>query len=293
MKTRLAIFSAALLLLPALALLLAGAEWPQTHIMTGTVVLPLLCSILLLLVFSLVLDTHTLRRSGSSLLRKQRGYLLWNAAAGAITMVLLAYLNLYAGSWINPVFSLGQMLMLAALFGAVLLPAVLITRLWLAGFGGVARGLSRWPALPAVAAEQGAALLLLFALIGLLGGAVWPSKLFWLMWLSPLLLLVALQLLWHESTVFSGLKQGDWSRVMLGGCAAMLAGGLSYAAYKLAGGALYLNVPPAFVPLALFAFGLLCVQLADVLAEHWRGKSLSQIYQQKKPFPIQIVTKKD
>ncbi len=293
MKTRLVLFAAALLLLPALALFLSGYEWPQAAPIAGKVALPVLCSSLVLAILSLLLDAHTRHRGGASLLRTQRSYLRWNAAGGAASAMLLAYLNLYTGSWRSPAAGIAEMLILAAMLGAVLQLTVLIARLWLAGFSGLTRRLARLPALPGLAAETAAPLLLLLAFVGLLGGAVWPERLFWLIWLAPLLLLAALQLLWDESTVFSGLKQGDWSRVVLGGGAGALLGGLAFAAYFLAGGVLYLNLPLAFVPLALFAFGLLCLQLADVIAEHWRGKPLTQIYQAKKRFPIQIVVKKD
>lgn len=290
---RLALFAAALLLLPPLALLLAEQEWPQARMIVGYLTRPLLFGCLLLAVFALLLDTLTYLRSGSSLLRKQRAYLLWCAVAGAGSAMLLAWLNLFAGSWISPALSLAEMFSLSALLGAIMLPAVLVTRLWLAGFAGLARRLGRLPALPMTEAELAAKLLLLAAVIGLLGGAVWPGKLSWLLWLSPLLLLAALQLLWHESTVFAGLKQGDWSRIVLGAVSGILVAALVLAAYRLYGGKLYLRHATPFITLAFAAYGLLCLQLADMVAEHWRGKSLTQIYQSKKPFPVSVISKKD
>lgn len=293
MKTRFSLFAATLLLLPSLALLLAEHDWPEARMIVGHITRPMLLACLLLAVVSLVLDTLTHLRSGSSLLRKQRGYLLWCSVAGAGSAIVLAYLNLFATSWVSPATSIVQMLLLSALAGAIMLPAVLITRLWLAGFDGLSRSLSRLPALPFARAESSAALLLLAALIGLLGGGIWPEKLVWLLWLSPLLLLSALQLLWHESNVFSGLKQGDWSRVVLGTASGILVAALTLSAFRLYGGALYIRHSTPFIMLAFAAYGLLCLQLADIIAEFWRGKTLTQIYQQKKPFPVRIVTKKD
>jgi hypothetical protein len=290
---RLALFGAALLLLPLLAILLAGQDWPAATMIVGHLTRPLLLSCLLLAVVAVVLDTLTRLRTGSSLLLKQRAYLLWCAGAGATSAVLLAWLNLFVTSWISPALSNAQMLLLSALAGAIMLPAVLITRLWLAGFNGLSRSCSRLPALPVAGAEQSAALLLLLALIGLLSGSVWPEKMFWLLWPAPLLLLAALQLLWHESTVFSGLKQGDWSRVVLGSAAGILVAAFVLASYRLYGGALYIRHATAFVGFAFAAYGLLCLQLGDIVAEHWRGKSLLQTFQSKKPFPISVVSKKD
>jgi len=39
-------------------------------------------------------------------------------------------------------------------------------------------------------------------------------------------------------------------------------------------------------------FGLLCLQLSDVLAENWRGKSRTALFKGKKKFPIPVVVKK-
>ena len=137
-----------------------------------------------------------------------------------------------------------------------------------------------------------AALLLLAAVSGLFGGAAWPAQLFWLLWLSPLLLLAALQLLWHESTIFSGLAQGDWSRVLLGAASGILVGGIALATYRLSGGAIYLAANTLQLIAALAQFGLLCLQIGDVVAENWRGKPRGEVFK-KKPFPIPVVSKKD
>lgn len=293
MKTRLALFSLALLLLPALSAWLSGQGLPEHTAIAGKAVFPTLIAGLVMAVATLLLDAHTQHRSGSSLLHTQRLYAAWLSAVGAALGVLLAYLNFYAASWMTSAGSLAQSLLLAALLGAVLLPGVLVTRLWLAGFPGLLRSLTRMPALPEFRNEPAASLLLLAALCGLLGGASWPAQLFWLLWLSPLLLLAALQLLWHESTIFSGLNQGDWSRILLASLSGLLAGGLALAAYMLAGSAVHfsLPVPPLSIMLGLALFGLLCLQLGDIIAEYWRGKQRPGLSQKRKKFPIPVVVK--
>ncbi len=288
MIIRLTAYVAALLLLPPLALSLAGLEWLAPAPIAGTVWLPALFSTLAVLAFGLLLDTLNLRRSGHSLLRARRGYLLWSGVAGAVVCMLLAYLNLFAGAWFTPASPVASLL-LAALCGAAMLPAVLLTRLWLAG---LLRLSARRFMLPALPAEPAAYILLLAALSGLLCGTVWPDYLGWLFWLAPLLLLVALQLLWLESTVFTGLQQGDWSRVALGAVSGIVVGGLALAVYDVSGGALIFSATLWQLSVYLAVFGLLCLQLGDVVAEHWRGKPRGEVFK-KKPFPIPVVTKKD
>jgi hypothetical protein len=291
MKIRLPIFAAATLLLPSVSLLLSGQDWPQSEHIDGTVALPALCGMLFLLTLSWSLDSLSFRRSGSSLLRTQRVYALGLASAGAALGALLACLNFFSPLWLSPLPFIPEIL-LAALFGGMLLPAVFIVRLWLSGMPLLLRWLTRKFCLPVIQAESSSSLLMLAALVGLLGGAVWPAQLGWLLWLSPLLLLVALQLLWHESTIFSGAKSGDWSRIALGAASGIATGGGSLAIYKIAGGALYLTAPAWLVILLLAAFGLLCLQLGDVVAEQWRGKKRADVFK-KKPFPIPVVVKKD
>jgi hypothetical protein len=292
MRNRLTAFAVALLLLPPLALSLSGQELDSVSPVAGNVWLPALSGILAVLAFCFLFDTFTHRRTGHSLLRSQRSYLLWNGLAGAVTGILLAYLNLFAGTWFTPAGSDTQALLLAALCCTALLPTVLVTRLWLAGLPGLIRLSTRKFVLPALPAESTAKLLLLAALIGLVGGTIWTSQLGWLFWASPLLLLVALQLLWHESTVFSGLAQGDWSRVLLGAVSGIAVCGIALATYRLSGGAIYLAANTWQLIVGLTLFGLLSLQVSDVVAENWRGKPRGEVFK-KKPFPIPIVTKKD
>lgn len=292
MRNRIAAFIAGLVLLPPLAVSLAGQGWDAPAPVEGAVWLPALSGIVAVLVFGILLDTLTFHRTGHSLMRSQRGYLLWNGLAGTATCMLLAYLNLFAGAWFTPADPETAALLLAALCGTALLPAVLITRLWLAGLPGLVRLSTRRFALPALPAAAASMLLLLAALTGLTAGTIWIDRLGWLFWASPLLLLVALQLLWHESTIFSGLGQGDWSRVSLGAVSGIAVGGIALAVYRMSGGAIYLIADTGELTAGLALFGLLCLQVSDVVAENWRGRKRADIFK-KKPFPIPIVTRKD
>jgi hypothetical protein len=291
MLNRLIIFAVALLFLPPIALTLAGQAWFAPTPVDGTVWLPTLFGILAVLTFGMLLDTLTFRRTGHSLLRSQRNYLLWSGVAGTVTCTLIAYLNLFSESW----FTAGsetQALLLAAFSGTALLPVILIARLWLAGLPGLVRLSSRKFAFPALPLEASAILLLIIALTGLLGGTLWTDRLGWLFWLSPLLLLAGLQLLWHESTIFSGLAHGDWSRILLGAVSGIVVGGFALAVYRVSGGSLYLATGTWQLIAGLAMFGLLCLQIGDAVAEHWRGKPRGEVFK-RKPFPISVVTKKD
>lgn len=293
MKTRLGIFAAALLLLPYAGLLLSGGEWgevsaaalPANGEIAATVfiALALLCCLLLA---NLIVTLRT----GNNPLRVQRNYFLAVGAASSALGWLLVYLNRYAASWSTTQDgTFIQILFDSALF-ALTAPAVLCIRALLGSSAVLLKRLAQAMSLPAPSPETAAFGLIPPVVLGLLGGAAWPAQLFWLMWLAPLLLLVVLQLLWHESTIFSGLKYGDWGRVTCAALAGLIVGNLAVYGYRAAGGGLFLDLPnPLFAQLGFALFGLLCLQLGDVIAEQWRGKTRPP---RRKPFPIPVKVKK-
>lgn len=292
MKTRLLVFVGALLLLPLAGLLVAGASWDDLLAAgQGAPDLdptPVLFTTLLMAGYLFLVHHIVGVISGSRLFQIQRDYFLSVAAASIVLGWLLVYLNLFVASWATqPGHWLLQLLLYTPLF-ALLVPAVLVTRALLGSFGGPLKRLSRLMPLPALRHETSVYLLLPVALLGLFGGAVWPDRLFWLFWLAPLLLLSALQLLWGEGTIFTALRSGNWARLVLSALAGMITCNLALLFLQYFGAVL--SIAPGFLLMqtGFAGFGLLCLQLGDVLAENWRGK---QGRSRKKSFPIPVVTK--
>ncbi|MCK5783491.1 MAG: hypothetical protein KAH06_03535, partial [Desulfobacterales bacterium] len=60
--------------------------------------------------------------------------------------------------------------------------------------------------------------------IGLIGIGIWPDYLFPLLWLAPLLIMIALQKMMGRATVFDSLSLGDWRSVWLPALAALFCG---------------------------------------------------------------------
>lgn len=302
MKTRLGIFIFSLILLPLAGLLLSGKEWSEVSTGTSATGIPaaagniaaILLTTLMLLGYVLLANHMIKRRTGNSPMNIQRDYFVWMAAASAMLGWLLVYLNLYTTSWPTEQGHPAVQLLLYTPLFALLAPAVLNTRALLGGFPGLLKRLARGIPFPTPGGEMLALGLVPIAALGLLGGAAWPVQLFWLLWIAPLLLLlVALQLLWHESTIFSGLKSGDWGRVICAALAGIIVGNLAAISYQMGGGNAISNLPnPLFAQLGYAVFCLLCLQLGDVVAENWRGKKRNKLFQQKKKFPIPVVVKK-
>jgi len=285
MKTRLGIFIAALLILPLTGLYLSGAGWidlPELPAARTHVIAASLRTGLILAVYVWSCNSALKRLTGNSPLEAQRPYFIGVSLASAVLCYLLCYLNMFAAT--VPQQNLVSLLVDAPLF-ALLAPAILITRSLLGSFPGFLKLMNFRFHPPSANAETLARLLLAIAAFSLLGGAAWPGKLNGLMWSAPLLLLIALQLLWHESSIFTGAKSGDFGRLTGIALSGMIVGNLAVLSLQHAFPGL-----PAQAGFILFA--LTCLQFSDVIAENWRGKSRTAMFAGKKKFPIPVIVKK-
>ncbi len=293
MKTRLAFFVCAMLCLPYLGLLLTGGEWNELRIFTQSTSAraALALTTLLLLLYTALLHAWLTLRTGNNLFKLQRNYYFASALASLILGWLLVFLNHFSASWLGQWEWDSTSIALSSLLFAALLPAVLITRALLGSFAWVIKNLTRQFSLPTLSANSSALILIFAALLGLFGSSAWATQLFWLIWAAPLLLLLALQLLWHESTVFTGLHTGDWSRVVCAGISGLLVGNLALGVFQFTGGQLLTLLPHVlFNQFGFVLYGLLGLQLGDVIAEFWRGKT-RPLPSHKKKFPIPVVVK--
>jgi hypothetical protein len=64
----------------------------------------------------------------------------------------------------------------------------------------------------------------LLSSVGLTGIGIWPSYLFPLVWVAPLLLITSLQAVAGEETIFSSIARGDWKALWLPALAALVCG---------------------------------------------------------------------
>lgn len=296
MKIRLGIFVATLLILPVAGFYLSGAELGDLlgNALADDANIEATLRTSLMLMFYVLLINHTVKRlTGNGPLDIQRNYFIWVSGASALLGWLLSYLNFFVASWTvqQDNSALMQFLLYTPLF-ALLAPAVLVTRSLLGSFPVLLKALTCRITFPVTTGETLARILLPLAIVGLLGGAASPAKLAWLLWASPLILLMAMQLLWHESTIFARLKSGDWGRIVCTALSGITVGNLAVISYQ-SNASLSINFANTLYAQAGFAlFGLLCLQLGDVIAENWRGKSRTAMYSQKKKFPIPVVVKK-
>ncbi len=299
MKIRLSIFLVSLLLLPLTGVYLSGGNWSDVAPLSisergdaGIVNLPAVLLTTLMLAGYIVLINHLNKiLTGNKIFATQQHFFIWMSGASVVLVWLVCYLNLFVGSWINQTENpILQALLYSPLF-ALLVPAVLCTRALIAALPGLLKRLSNRLFFTPPAASTLATIFIALAIVGLLGGALWTTQLLSLFWCSPLLLLMGLQCLWHESTFFSGLKTGDNGRIICSALAGLLVGNFVLFVYQNNGGILSININQFFLQTGLVIFAWTGMQLGDVVAENFRGKPRTELFKAKKKFPIPVVVK--
>jgi hypothetical protein len=256
---------------------------------------------LLLAGLILWINADTLRRTRHAILKERPVYFLTLFPAGALLGWLMYYQNLFLQNWqytgsasMHPLwFALSLTLQYA-----LLLPLLLSLRQWLAAHPGLLRTSANGKPLAISGnAEQGWLLLGLGAM-ALAGAAVWPERIYPLTWLSSLSIAIGASQITGKSTPFSGVVQGDWSRVLLTALAAFLIAGLSLVWMHVVGPSLSFTIsllqtqastalpsPPTWIYFAVL--GLNGLWLSDQLIPHWRKKQQPHLPK----FPVKVVIK--
>ena len=176
--------------------------------------------------FILVVNALTVRRKGQCALREKPVYFLTLFPVSALFWWFFEYLNRFVQNWyyLNALFSPAEYFGYATLCFSTVLPAVLSTREWIGTFDGLMNRFQSLAPLPLLGSKTLAAAVLAAAGTGLALIAGWPDYLFALLWISPLLIVLAVQVLSGEPLFLEQLSQGDWRPVISAALAALLCG---------------------------------------------------------------------
>ena len=137
------------------------------------------------------------------------------------------YLNRFVQNWYYvgvETFGPVRYALFASVSFSTVLPAVLSTCELLLTIPGLGPGLRDRRPLRLGCPKALAGLVLAGATAGLALIGVAPDVLFPLLWISPLLIVVSLQVLAGRTTVFSGITRGDWRAAVIPAWAALLCG---------------------------------------------------------------------
>jgi len=176
--------------------------------------------------YILVINALCFRQTGRCMLIDRSRFFLILFPVSAAFWWFFEYLNRFVQNWYYTGVHYGALkyFCLATLSFSTVLPAVLGTREWIAGFSWIQKGFNGvWPlaiSRPKIAAW----ITLILSAAGLAGIGVWPDYIFALLWISPLLIIVALQVLMGPRHVLSDIVAGDWRQVVSAAFAALVCG---------------------------------------------------------------------
>ncbi len=231
--------------------------------------------------YIVVVNGLSFRRTGRCLLLNSPRALLWLFPLSALFWWFFEYLNRFVQNWYytGVAFGPGAYFCLATMSFSTVLPAVVSTREWLLSYPWIRQGFANLTPLRLARPRLAAGMVLALAAAGLAGIGLWPDILFPLLWVAPLLILVALQTLWGRPHVLSPLARGEWTGVVSSAVAALFCGffwemwnALSLAKWEYA--VPYVHRFQIFeMPLLGYAgylpFGLECIAVAGLIMPWW------------------------
>ena len=174
--------------------------------------------------YLLMINGWTFHRTGFCMMLDRPRFLLALFPASAVFWWCFEYLNRFVQNWyyVGPqTFTPWEYVLHATISFSTVLPSVLSTMELLASMPVVTAGLKQLPPLRLSNRHRTSWGVLIVATVGLAGIGIFPGLLFPLVWVAPLLLITAMQMLGGQDTLFSRTERGDWSSLWLGAVAAL------------------------------------------------------------------------
>ena len=177
--------------------------------------------------YIVVINALTYRRKGSCMMLDRPGFFLVLFPFSALFWWFFEYLNRFVQNWyyVGVQFSPQAYFWYATLSFSTVLPAVLGTREWMADCPFIQQGFKDFFRVRIPCPRAVAAMVLTVSGAGLAGIGVRPDLLFPLLWVSPLLIIISLQVLWEEPNMLDRMASGDWRPFMAAASAALMCGG--------------------------------------------------------------------
>ncbi len=177
--------------------------------------------------FILAVNALAVRRTGTCLLVQKPGFFLALFPASAVFWWFFEYLNRFVLNWYYihvDMFAPWEYVVYASACFATVLPGVLSVAALLQTFPFFERAYVDFIPLRPAAPRRWAAALLVIAAAGLFFLGLLPNLLFPLLWVSPLLIIVCLQVLTGQQTILAPVRRGDWRRIVCFAAAALVCG---------------------------------------------------------------------
>lgn len=237
------------------------------------------------LAYIAMVNALSVRRTGRSLLTGRPRFFLSLFPASALFWWCFEYLNRFVQNWYYTGARFGpwEYFWYATLPFATVLPAVLSTQELIRSFAWVQRAFGRVAPIPFSNRPLRSWFLLIAASGGLAVIGIWPNCFFSLVWVAPLLILVALRSLQGERHPLQSFARTDWTGPAAAMLAALVCGFFweMWNAFSLAQWRYSIPFVHRFeifaMPLLGYAgylpFGLECAAIADLLEGLFRKES--------------------
>ncbi len=177
--------------------------------------------------YIVTVNAATFARTGRCMMLHRPRYFPSLFPLSAAFWWLFEYLNRFVQNWyyVGVVeLSSFEYVFRATLPFSTVLPAVLGTAELLTSYPAVSSAMDHFSPIRPHNTRLACWSLLILSCLGLLGIGLWPNYLFPLVWVGPLLLVVALQELDGKPTILSSLARGDWRDVWVPALAALVCG---------------------------------------------------------------------
>ncbi len=177
--------------------------------------------------YIMFINAYTFKRTGRCMMLDRPRYFLWLFPLSSAFWWFFEYLNRFVQNWYYigaQEFTPLEYFLHATLPFSTVLPAVLGTTELLASYPRISAGLEQFRPIRSTNVKIVGWGILLLASAGLTGIGIWPSYLFPLVWVAPLLLITSLQAVAGEETIFSSIARGDWRSLWLPALAALVCG---------------------------------------------------------------------
>ena len=177
--------------------------------------------------YILLVNAWTFSRTGRCMMRDMPRYFLSLFPLSSAFWWLFEYLNRFVHNWYYvgaQSFTPLEYVVHATVSFSTVLPAVLGTMELLASYPHIGGGLDWPPPFRRINVRMVGWGVLFLASVGLIGIGIWPTFLFPLVWVAPLLLITSLQMVVGDETIFSTTVHGVWKPLWLAALAALICG---------------------------------------------------------------------
>jgi hypothetical protein len=197
--------------------------WGQFDILTGIheyTFFPLWLS------FTILINSLDYKKNGKSFMTEHPARFLLLFPVSGIFWWYFEYMNGFVQNWYYVGADYGRLkiFLLSTLAFSTVLPAVSSISSLLSSYSWIKKGFTGIWKIQNPMPKFSAFLIFIFSSIGLALIGLFPTYIFPLVWISPLLIIVSMQIFFNDEHIFSDISEGNWSIIVSASVAALICG---------------------------------------------------------------------